>query len=128
LYYPMTIAEAREKSKSLLAKVPRDILIISIIVLASSASFGLGYLAGLEGGLSAQTGQGSGTTLQSSPLAPGTAGQVVASKGGTKYYFPSCTGANAISEGNKVWFISASAAEAAGYTPASNCKTSDLVE
>jgi hypothetical protein len=123
LYYPMTIAEAREKSKSLLAKVPRDILIISIIVLASSASFGLGYLAGLEGG------QGSGTTLQSSsPVAPGTAGQVVASKGGTKYYFPSCTGANAISEDNKVWFISASAAEAAGYTPATNCKTSDLVE
>ncbi len=90
---------------------------ISIIVLASSASFGLGYLAGLD----ARSGQGSGPLLESSATAPGTVGQVAASKGGTKYYFPSCTGANAISDANKVWFVSADAAEAAGYTRAANC-------
>lgn len=113
----MTIAEVREKCKGYLAKTPRDMLIIGILVLASSASFGLGYLAGRDAG------QGSTVTLNiPSSAAPGTAGQVVASKSGTKYYFPGCVGAKAISEQNKVWFVSASAASEAGYTPAMNCK------
>ncbi len=44
----MTIAEAREKCKSLVAKVPRDVLILAILVLVALLSFGLGYLAGLD--------------------------------------------------------------------------------
>lgn len=44
----MTIAEAREKCKSLVGRVPRDVLIISIIILVALFSFGLGYLAGLD--------------------------------------------------------------------------------
>lgn len=44
----MTIADMREKCKSLAAKVPRDALILAILVLASSLSFGLGYMAGLD--------------------------------------------------------------------------------
>lgn len=44
----MTIAGAREKCKSLVAKVPRDVLILAILVLASLFSFGLGYMAGLD--------------------------------------------------------------------------------
>lgn len=92
-------------------------LIITILILASSASFGLGYLAGLD------RGQGSSIPLEEYPLiAPGTQGQVVASKGGTKYYLPSCAGANRISDANKIWFISSAAANAAGYSPATNCK------
>lgn len=121
----MTITEAREKCKSLVAKVPRDGLILAVLVLASSLSFGLGYLAGLDAG------QTSGASLDMSPAAttstdstgsPQAAGQVVASKSGTKYYLPSCAGAGRISDANKVWFVSASAASAAGYTPAANCK------
>ena len=115
-YYSMTIAEVREKCKSALAKVPRDILIISILILASLASFGLGYLAGLDAG-----GQGSQVLIQSLSVTPGAAGTVVASKGGTKYYFLNCTGVSAISDANKVWFISPEAAESAGYTRANNC-------
>ena len=119
----MTIAEAREKCKSLVTKVPRDMLIIVVLVLASSASFGLGYLAGLDAG------QSSGITLEASPLAAvsaseptaSTTGQVVASKNGTKYYLPNCAGANRISEANTVWFASPAAASNAGYTPAANC-------
>ncbi|MDO8620117.1 MAG: hypothetical protein Q7R64_02095 [bacterium] len=49
-------------------------------------------------------------------------GQLVASKGGTKYHFPWCSGAQRISEANKIWFSSAEEARKAGYTPASNCK------
>ena len=46
----MTIAEVREKCKGAIAKVPRDIFIITVLVLASSASFVLGYFTGLDAG------------------------------------------------------------------------------
>lgn len=98
--------------------MPRDILVISIIILASSASFGLGFLAGRD-----TAGQGSEAVLVPANLPPGTLGQVLASDGGTKYYFPTCAGANAISDAHKVWFVSADAAEAAGYTRAANCRS-----
>lgn len=48
--------------------------------------------------------------------------QVVASKNGTKYHYPWCTGAKQISEQNKVTFSSIDEAKKAGYSPASNCK------
>lgn len=48
-------------------------------------------------------------------------GTYVASKNGTKYHLASCPGAKSISDANKVWFETKEAAEAAGYTPASNC-------
>ncbi len=46
----------------------------------------------------------------------------VASKNGTKYHLPWCGSAKQIKEENKIWFETKEAAEAAGYTPASNCK------
>lgn len=116
----MTIAEAREKCKTFVSKIPRDALILAILVLSSSLSFGLGYLAGLDAK------QGSGSGIVQSPTqevgVPTKNVGVVASKSGTKYYLPSCAGAERISEANKVWFVSASAAVAAGYAPAANCK------
>lgn len=116
----MTIAETREKCKSLIAKVPRDVLVIAVLLFSSSVSFALGYLAGID------TGQGSGITLEESPTTAlstaSTTGQIVASKNGTKYYLPSCAGAERISDANKVWFASVAAALTAGYAPAANCK------
>lgn len=113
----------REKCKMLTAKVPRDAFILAVLVLASSFSFGLGYLAGLDTNLS---GQGSGITIideESSPSAHSSqTGKVVASKTGTKYYLPECAGADRILDANKIWFASASLALTAGYTPAANCK------
>lgn len=112
----MTIAEAREKCKSLVGRIPRDILIIGVLVLSSSASFGLGYLAGLDaGGVS-----GAAPEAVAVPTAM-TTGQFVASRSGTKYYSPGCAGADRISEANKVWFASAADAANAGYAPAANC-------
>ena len=120
----MTIAESREKCKIFLARVPRDFIIVAILILASSASFGLGYLAGTDAG------QGTGSTDLPSFIGTTTdgtgqsqAGEVVASKNGTKYYFSSCAGASRISDANKVWFTTASAAMEAGYTLAANCKS-----
>lgn len=123
----MTIAEVSGKCKSLVRAAPRDALIIAVLILASSASFGLGYLAGTE------SGRGSGVSIAERPLSieaqvpspsavASAAGQIVASKNGTKYYLPDCAGASRISAANKVSFASAAAAKAAGYAPAANCK------
>jgi lipopolysaccharide export system protein LptC len=113
----MTIAEVREKCKTAIANIPRDVLSIGILILASLASFGLGFLAGIDAE------QGREVGIESSPLtATSSNRQVVVSKSGTKYYFLWCAGANRISESNKKWFTSARLAEEAGYTPASNCK------
>lgn len=116
----MTIAEARGKCKGLLVRIPRDVLVITVLVLSASASFALGYLAGID--------EGKGTDLTPESFssavfaATSTTGQFVASKNGTKYYPSDCAGANRISDENKVWFASAAAAAEAGYAPAANCK------
>ena len=112
----MNIAEVRDKCKSLVAKIPKDALILSILVLASSTSFGLGYLAGLDTVSTNKSASENSLTVDTPAE-----GKIVASKSGTKYYLPSCSGAKRISEANKVWFASVSAAETAGYTPAENC-------
>jgi hypothetical protein len=116
----MTIAETREKCKSIVDRLPRDILIISILIFASLASFGLGYLAGQDADRAA--GQGSSDTFETVPLpVASTSEQVVASKTGTKYYEPTCAGVARIPDANKVWFATPVLAQAAGYTPAAHC-------
>lgn len=116
----MTIAETREKCKSFIARVPRDLLTVGVLVLSSSLSFGLGYLAGEDAA------QVSRILFEEAPVSASSvtgaaAGQIVASKNGTKYYLPTCAGADRISDANKVWFASVSAAQKAGYSPAANC-------
>ncbi len=49
-------------------------------------------------------------------------GNYVASKSGTKYHLPWCSGAKRITDANKVWFKTKEEAEKAGYQPAANCK------
>lgn len=61
-----------------------------------------------------------GPTKSESTGAP--EGGYVASKSGTKYHLPWCSGAKRIKEENKVYFKTKEEAESAGYTPASNCK------
>ena len=110
----MTIAEVREKCKSLVTQIPRDILVLSVLILTSFASFGLGYLAGIgEEGKSVSM-----ADLSDTPQVE----LVIASKNGTKYYPLGCAGVNRISDANKVWFASAAIAANAGYALAANCK------
>jgi hypothetical protein len=130
----MIIAEAREKCKSLARRMPRDAVIVAVIILASSASFGLGFLAGRDAGQGSdrvitvgETGESSAATSSAAQLPTDStgspqAGRVVASKNGTKYYLPDCAGASRIPDANKVWFVSGAAAMKAGYEPAANCK------
>lgn len=112
----MTIAETRERCKGFFASVPRDALIIAVLVLASLLSFGLGYLAGQDAAA-----REVGRAPETPTVAASTTNQVVASKNGTKYYLPGCAGAERISDANKVWFVSAESARAAGYAPAVGC-------
>lgn len=113
----MTIAEVRERCKTALAKIPRDVFVVVILILSCVLSFGLGFLAGRDVG---QGGSADNQVLrQTSALQEG---KIVASKTGTKYYLPECPAANRISEKNKVWFDSIESAMAAGYAPAANCK------
>lgn len=128
-------------------RLPRDAVLIAVLVLASSASFGLGVVAGRESGAgegarlriegpelaetlpeaavsatsSLATKTGAAPPLQK-PAATTGGGQYVASKSGTKYYLPWCGTAKRIKDENKVWFASKAEAEAAGYEPAKNCK------
>ena len=116
----MTIASAREKCKTFLARIPRDGLILAILILASSASFGLGFLAGQQSG----AGEGSALSISTLPLTASstpTASGIVGSKNGTKYYFPGCSGIDRISAVNKIYFSSAAEAEALGYQLAAGC-------
>ena len=129
-------------------RVPRAAIIIGIAALVATGSFGLGVVAGREGGegesdskvliqkpetteaLPAAVGAAPGLSVetngsaaaQPTPLTAASGGQYVASKTGTKYYLPWCGTANRIKDENKVWFSSKAEAEAAGYEPAKNCK------
>ncbi|MBP9842803.1 MAG: hypothetical protein KBC62_02245 [Candidatus Pacebacteria bacterium] len=126
-----------EKFKSCLANdaVFYGILLIGVAV----ASFGLGRQSVLEGDIvKGVVNQADLVEVGSAPLAPTptpinpapapitstetVGGEVVASKSGTKYHLPTCSGAKSIKPENLVSFASIAAAEAAGYTPAANCK------
>jgi hypothetical protein len=140
----MTIADLGASGKTILDRIPSPWLIAGIVILSSSASFGLGILEGRGGNKSAlqieelatTTPAGAlGAAAYTAPAAAATAaipasaptsipagGEVVASKNGSKYYLPWCGGAKLIKDENKVWFPTRDAAEAAGYQPAANCK------
>jgi len=111
-----------------------DIGLVATVVLLGITSFGLGRLSVVDEGhasvalcaspqlLHATQAIPETTSSQTTTITPTTQGQVVGSKNGTVYHLPWCSGAKRISENNKVWFVSKTEAEAAGYRPAANCK------
>jgi len=123
-----------------------DAFTAAIIILVSLVSFGLGRLSKIKENKTSITinntenaNLGASVGLLNYQIAPkngekGTTvnnainnqqspqGAVVGSKNGSKYHFPWCSGAQRISEANKVWFESIESAKKAGYTPAGNCK------
>ena len=48
-------------------------------------------------------------------------GMYVASRSGSYYYLPTCSGAKRIKEKNQVWFVSREDAEARGLKPSASC-------
>ena len=102
---------------------------ILLIVLVGFGAFGLGRL-------SVTPPQSKGVQVFTSPdtqvagightIVPADSqqkeGEVVASKNGSKYHYPWCSGAQRIADENKIWFNTIEEARAVGYTPAANCK------
>jgi len=102
----------------------KDILVILVVILTTFASFGLGRLSKIDETRvpmridnSAAVYNSVNTNIQTNEQQT-----YVASKNGTKYHFPWCSGAKRIKESNKIWFSSKEEAVKAGYTPAGNCK------
>ena len=97
--------------------------LILLIALAILAAFGLGRLSALVEAkplISVSEASVAATAATGLGIAPG--GQYVASRTGSVYYFPWCSGALKITPQNERWFASREAAEAAGYRAAKNCK------
>ena len=117
----MIIAEAREKCKTLgarlraIGQLPRDALILGVLLFASLLSFCLGYLTGLDAQVMPLI------VEERTRMPKNEGGEIVASKSGVKYYYANCSGASRIAEANKVYFASKAEAEGAGYTLAVNC-------
>lgn len=126
----MNISKILEKSKGLISS---DLYIVAIIVFIAFAGFGLGRLSVVEENrmpvkieypknLSASVLNSQDTANNASNSTAITGGLLVASKNGSKYHFPWCSGAKRIKDSNKIWFDSAEDAKKAGYSPAANCK------
>ena len=141
----MNIQELAQKVKALGERFnTREMYTVLLLIVVAFGSFGLGRLSKLQASKQPIRLEQSATVLgipalgvgntqsTAAPLnksetpdttsSPVGGGQLVASKGGTKYHFPWCSGAQRISEANKIWFASVEEARKAGYTPASNCK------
>lgn len=136
----MSINQFKDKIKGFIISQKIEILLSLIIIFVGLASFGLGRLSvseaqndsikiektvlGASAALSSdnKVKPDSHIDTQTPQQASQTSAQVVASKSGTKYHFPWCSGAKRISEKNKIVFNSIEEARKAGYTPASNCK------
>ncbi len=129
----MNISEFFKKSKQKLDDLSRsELYTIAIIILVGFAGFGLGRLSLIEDSgeavrieypeyLSASA-LNAGKAVSGTDIPTTAQGLLVASKNGSKYHFPWCSGGKRISEKNKVWFDSTDEARKAGYTPAANCK------
>ena len=132
----MSIHPILQKIKALTEKDEfQTILMILIIILVGLAGFGLGKLSVSkedksiiiqnqdkqdEMPLSNKNVDNIAGAVTSSILKSNIG--IVASKNGTRYYLPGCSGVGRIQDQNKVYFNSEKEALDAGYSKASGCK------
>lgn len=136
----MSIATLTQKGKDMLTSVPNHVLYVLLLLVTAILAFSLGILTGKDlerGALELQmttfpmeevqttknTSEASvSKAVQEQVVVPKEGGGYVASKSGTRYYLPWCSGVSRIKEENKVWFSTKEEAEARGLTPAKNCE------
>jgi len=117
------LANKIKQVKDKIKPIENDLIIVIIIILVTFTVFGLYKLAELRGNKTPITIEKKIAAGEKSVLnAENTEKLFVASKNGTKYYYPWCSGVSRIKEENKVWFSSADEAKKAGFAPAANCK------
>ena len=114
------IQEFNAKIKNVVDDLLTERGLIAVVFLVALASFALGRLSALETARPAVSIRQAALAAEARPMAPG--GLVVASRTGTSYHYPWCSGADSIKSANQVWFQNEQDARAAGYTPAKNCK------
>ena len=116
----LNIQEIKQKIKNTMEDAVGEWGLIAIVLLVGLASFGLGRLSALEEARPAVSIRQAAAAGQAHGVVLG--GLLVASRRGSAYHYPWCSGATSIAAGNRVWFESEAAARAAGYSPAKNCK------
>jgi hypothetical protein len=114
------IHEWGQKIKLLLDNGIDEWGLIIIVFLVALASFGLGRLSALEDARPPVS--ITEAPSDTKPHAMVLGGLLVASRTGSTYYYPWCSGASKIAPANQVWFASEAAAQKAGYSSAKNCK------
>lgn len=135
------ITDSHLKIKLLFQEQKRLVIVLCLgIVFVGLASFCLGILLGINREketqgivveyppylepISMKIGDAGPNTAPSQPSSTGSTanqGIYVASKSGTRYYLPTCSGVSRIKEENKIWFQTKEQAEARGLLPAANC-------
>ena len=116
----LNIHEWRQKIKLLLEDGVAEWGLVAIVFLVALASFGLGRLSALEDDRPPVAVTEAPAAMKPQAMAMG--GLLVASRTGSTYYYPWCSGASKIALANQVWFASEAAEQKAGYAPAKNCK------
>lgn len=94
--------------------------LISLVFLVALSAFGLGRLSSVEVVKPPIGITQAPKAAQILALSPG--GYVVASKNGSVYYLPWCSGAQKMDPQKQIWFLSEAAAQEAGYSPSKGCK------
>lgn len=118
--------------KDKIKPIENELFIVLVIILVALISFGLGRLSKIRENKTLITIENIASNISETIKTDNYGGSTsivgsneklyVASKNGTKYHYPWCSGAATIKEENKIWFSSKEEAENAGYTPAANCK------
>ncbi len=118
----MNIPEFFSKIKVVGRRIEEAPLFISlVIILVALASFGLGRLSLLEEKRTPVVIEQSAEKVFEENIGFEMVNAIVASKNGTRYYYPWCEGISRISAKNKISFSGKDEAEKAGYSLASGC-------
>ncbi|MBL7045895.1 MAG: hypothetical protein ISR99_02610 [Parcubacteria group bacterium] len=116
----MSIRELLSKIKQSEDLLDSKIALILIVILVGFGAFGMGRMStNVDIKEAVEIDYPEDVAFVTASLS---SGEVVASKNGSKYHFPWCSGALRIAEQNKVEFSSIDEARLAGYAPAANCK------
>lgn len=133
----MSIPDTFQIGKGEATKLPNDpkppkkwleiVIILLLILVSAVGGYGVGKISKIEETkipiAVVYSNATSTPTIAGSQTVPARVkGKFVASRGGTAYYFPWCSGADRIAEKNKIWFESEEEAQRFGYKLAKGCK------
>jgi hypothetical protein len=120
------VADLYKKVKTWCSNNRNDLFIAGIIFFTGLSGFGLGRLSiDLKPNLPLSVVQPTDEQTSEtnvSDIVSATDTRVVASRNGTTYYHPWCSGIKRIKEENKIWFTTKETAQKAGLKPAGGCQ------